>query len=331
LSLCLCYSGASFADQDGLSTDPIPNTPDPVNTVTATYTSDPSSAAVATGGVGLRNKKGGIINISGLTGGVKAAYLYWAYIVDATSTPAMTQSTSFCSISTTSAGIGNICIGTVTGTRIAVGRDPCWLSSPGKIVVYRADVKNTVGTTTSGNGSFSIGLPSSNYTNSSSNGRSPWVTPSFPAAEGASLVVVGAGNQTVQIFDKKTAEVGITGRTFNNSTLTYTLSLNSGFTALTWHNIGADGQIGTNSSVVSLPQATKEKVFLNSVQVSGPGSDLNDSDWDGSSSWPLPQLWDDTAHTITGPGNTNSLLVAQQSFGDCVTPIANVVAFTPAP
>jgi hypothetical protein len=305
--------------------------PDPV-TVTPSQTF--TNAQFATGGVSLRNKKGGVINISGVTGGIKAAYLYWAYIVANNSMPPLTQRPSFCSITPTSSGIGNVCIGTVTGNLVAYGRDPCWVqSSPyGQIVVYRADVKNTV-QTTSGNGAYSIGLPLNTY--STSNGSNPWTTTSFPAAEGASLVVVGTETgKTVEIFD-----VGIAGKTFNKETFTYTLNfaplpsspiVNSD---VQWDNIGADGQIGIGRSVFVTPtiKSTQETVTAGGSPISGPGSQLNDSDWDGSSGWPLPQLWDDTGHVIPlsalSPDRKN-LIIQQHSNGDCVTPIANVVSFT---
>ena len=49
------------------------------------------TAQYATGGVALRNSRGGGIGISGLGLPVKAAFIYWAFIDNATPTPAATK------------------------------------------------------------------------------------------------------------------------------------------------------------------------------------------------------------------------------------------------
>jgi hypothetical protein len=62
--------------------------------------------------------------------------------------------------------------------------------------------------------------------------------------------------------------------------------------------------------------------------VAGPGSLLNlTGDWNGSSGFPLPQLWDDTGHFVVLPTTTSTLSVAFAAPADCLTPVANVVGF----
>ena len=67
---------------------------------------------------------------------------------------------------------------------------------------------------------------------------------------------------------------------------------------------------------------------INGVLIAGPGSTANDSDWNGAIAGVLPQLWDDTGHTIdsaVSPGTT-SLAVSINSPSDCLVPVANIVA-----
>ena len=96
-------------------------------------------------------------------------------------------------------------------------------------------------------------------------------------------------------------------------------------------NIGADGQQGTSRKAVS--GVGDEITKINGKLVAGPGSLYNDSDWNGSSARPLPQLWDDTGHDITAatPSGTNRLNITIANKGetlfDCMTPVANIVSF----
>jgi len=96
-------------------------------------------------------------------------------------------------------------------------------------------------------------------------------------------------------------------------------------------NIGADGQQGNSRKALS--GFADEITKINGKVVAGPGSLYNDSDWNGSSARPLPQLWDDTGHDITfaTPSGTTSLSITIANKGetsfDCLTPVANVVSF----
>jgi hypothetical protein len=189
-------------------------------------------------------------------------------------------------------------------------------SSP-RVHVYRAPVPLNVAT---GNGSYKITLsaPQSGLTT----GEDPWDgNVVFPAAEGASLVIVGTGSYTVQLYD-----TAIPSATTFFGTLNYSLTLpaTASGTSILWDSIGADGQIGVSRKAFDSGESTS----INSVAVSGPGGANLDSDWDGSSGWPLPQLWDDTGHDITAatPGGTTTLAVTISAPNDCISTVANVVA-----
>jgi hypothetical protein len=94
-------------------------------------------------------------------------------------------------------------------------------------------------------------------------------------------------------------------------------------------NIGADGKEGRSRSATS--GVGDEKTVINGVKVAGPGSSWNDSDWNGNSAKPLPQLWDDTGHNITAavPAGTTVLNIKISNNGetvpDCLTPVVNIV------
>jgi hypothetical protein len=279
-----------------------------------------SNAQYATGGVSLRNRQIGSIQVSGIEGPVKKAFLYWAYLFS--STPPSRQTITLCkpnggSPATYACSIqGGVLIGT--------GADTCWGSNG--IAVYIADVTASV----AGNGAYPVRL--TNAASATDNGKDPWNFSQFPSAEGASLVVVGTGNKTVGIYD-----VGLAGATFFGSTA-YTLSIPGGVTKtpVLWDSIGADGQFGSSRAVGQ--GVAKEKTLINGVQIAGPGvntttNGFTDSDWDGGSGWPLPQLWDDIGHslpTTAAPVGKLSLDVKIASDGstyDCLTPVVNVVSY----
>lgn len=276
----------------------------------ATFT----NAQYATAGVGLRNRQLGAIQISGVAAPVKRAYLYWAYLFS--TSPAATQTAHLC----------NAALGCVSnsGALVATGADTCWKSQG--IAIYRSDVTSIV----KGNGLYQISLPqTASATNS---GADPWTSLTFPAAEGAALVVVGTGKRNVAIYDK-----GIAGATFFGST-SYELNIPGGVktTPVQWDNIGADGQTSANGA--SGVGVGKEKTYVNGMQIAGPGVDVTangvtDSDWDGVLGSPLPRLFDVTSHILPAaatPVGKTSLAVSFSSVGetfDCLTPVANVIAY----
>lgn len=269
------------------------------------------NAQYATAGVALRNRRSGTIEISGVVAPVKRAYLYWAYLFNVA--PPAGQGVFLCKPGTSAPCVS------FGGFRVATGADPCWGSSG--IAIYRADVTAFV----TANGEYRVVLPST--ASATNSGADPWSGSTvFPAAEGASLVVVGTGTGNVAIFD-----AGVAGGTFSGTT-SYTLSIPNGgvqTTPVLWDNIGADGQVGSSRAA----GLANEQTFINNVQIGGPGAPSNavtDSDWDGSSGWPLPQLWDDTGHSLptsAAPVGATALNVRFVSQGDCLTPVANVIAY----
>jgi hypothetical protein len=272
-----------------------------------------SGAQYGSGGVALRNRGAGAIHVSGVLPPVKAAYIYWSVLIAVAGViPPPVTSVTLQRLFPLPASAPVV----LPGVQLAIGADPCWGSKGA--VVFRAPVPLAVA---NGNGLYQVTLNAG--ASGLTNGADPWVgAPVFPLFEGASLVIVGTGTGTVAIYD-----VPMAGTEFA-AALTYTLNLPVAATgALTlWDNIGDDGQIGTSRTAI--PAFTQETTTINAVLIAGGVAALdNDSDWDGSSGLPLPQLWDDTGHDITTatPAGTAALNVAFAAHGDCLNAIANVV------
>jgi hypothetical protein len=273
------------------------------------------NASYGTGGIALRNRGRGVLHVSGVTGPVQDAYLYWAILFD-TATPA--TSLSHVMLRPITFPLFDFLEVPLTGTLLGISADPAWGSTGG--AVYRAQVPKWI---VQGNGAYEVTLAkgSSGLTD----GSDPWVSYKFPLAEGASLVIIGTGNYTVGIYD-----TGFTATEFCATTLTYTLNLPAPYTSdALWDNIGADGQAGhsrDDDAATSL-----ETTVINGVDISGPGALDNDSDWNGSAGLPLPQLWDDTGHdiasafTVADPAPTTAA-ISFASHGDCLVTVANVLA-----
>jgi hypothetical protein len=277
-----------------------------------------AGAQYATGGVGLRNRAMGAMQISGAIAPVKKAYLYFAYLYSAA--PPAKQIVEFCSPD--AASPATFACKQVATALLAKGADPCWRSNG--IAIYDADVTAMV----AGNGEYQIKV--TNAISAETDGKDPWTSVILPAAEGASLVVVGTGASNVAIYDS-----GLAGITFQGNT-SYTLAVPGGVAHLPvlWDNIGADGQLG-DSRAAGLG---KEETLINTVQIAGPGVNVStgvtDSDWDGSSGWPLPQLWDDTGHSLPSSAATTgttslavSIVSPATASNDCLTTVANVISY----
>jgi len=270
-----------------------------------------AEASYGTGGVALRNRTQGGIHISGVDGATQDAYVYWAYIFQ-TSAPASQVIRVKRLFPLPNA------LATVKGAKIGTGPSPCWGGAG--IAVYRGRVPVGVA---SGNGMYQVFLPAT--ASGSSSGADPWAGAGvFSLAEGASMVLVGKGSAFVALYDAPLA-----GKTFGLSGVEdFTYSLITPVAApgnqALWDNIGADGQTGISRS----GGASNETTTINGVAVAGPGGAVSDSDWDGSSGWPLPQLWDDTGHDITkaAPKGTTGLKVTFHAVADCLTPVANVLS-----
>jgi hypothetical protein len=284
---------------------------DPAATVEPykTYT----NASYGTGGIALRNMGKGVLHVSGVTGPIQDAYLYWAILFN-TATPA--TSLSHVLLRPITFPLFDFLEVPLTGTLLGISADPCWGSTGG--AVYRAEVPKWI---VQGNGAYEVTLAkgSSGLTD----GSDPWVSYKLPLAEGASLVIIGTGNYTVGIYD-----TGFTASEFD-TTFNYTLNLPAAYTSdALWDNIGADGQTGHSRDATA--SLSLETTVINGVDISGPGALDNDSDWNGSSGFPLPQLWDDTGHDISaafaGSPPPTTAAISFTSHGDCVVTIANVLA-----
>ena len=267
-----------------------------------------SNAQYGSGAVGLRNFAGGSVQVSGIVRPVKAAYLYWAVLTNGAAPAATKTITVQRTLPTASAAVA------VAGTVVGTGPTPCW-GGTSLVTVYRASVPLSVA---NGAGTYSLKLQPG--ASGSTAGGDPWGSKAVaPLMEGATLVIAGTGGATVSFFD-----VGLAGKTFFGSQ-SYALTLPVPVTRLIWmDNIGADGQVGSSRTAT----VAKETTIINGVRVAGPGSVANDSDWNGAAAGPLPQLWDTTGHDVTAaaPPGTTSLAVSVDAGGDCVVPVANVVA-----
>ena len=97
-------------------------------------------------------------------------------------------------------------------------------------------------------------------------------------------------------------------------------------------NFGYDGQLGasrTGSSSQEQSYALGWPSQANNILFSGQGSaESSNSDWDGSSGWPLPQLWDDTGHDISNAFESGDYwaLVTYTAPYDCVGTVGAVVS-----
>jgi hypothetical protein len=272
-----------------------------------------TSATYGVGGVGLRNRSEGGIEVSGVTGATKAAFLYWAVITLGAPPAAVTSVRLSRLYPTPLAGA------IITGTAIGSGPQPCWLGD--RITVYKGTVPNGLA---NGNGFYRVQLNAGASGNTA--GGDPWVAPfTLPLMEGASLVIVGTGTGRVAIYDR-----GLAGTTFSGAngspSLTYSLVLPAvSATTVQWDNIGADGQKGTSRTDVRA--VSNEFTRINGILIAGPGSPATDSDWNGGVAGPLPQLWDNTGHRFTLRAGVAALNVAMTAASDCLTPVANVVSY----
>jgi len=313
----VAIAGAAWANANhpgfGTISAPVPHRA-PHNVVFAPGAGAPfrqySNASYGTGGAAMRNRSNGSINISGVTGAAQDAWIYWTVLVSRS--PAKQQKIRVIRRFPLGAPSNVLLVGDL----IATPGDPCWGSS--KAAVYRAQVPTNIAT---GNGLYQIEM---NATQTAvTDGSDPWAAAvAFPAAEGASLVIVGKGSSSVYLYDFFPAEIE------SGAALSYTLSVPGGMGLnATLDSFGADGQMGRFGSREG-DAASGETVFVNGTQISGPGSPADtDSDWNGNSGFPLPQLWDDSGHDISGIAQQGSttLGVSVNSVSDCIIPVGNVL------
>ena len=275
-----------------------------------------ANANYATGGVALRNRSEGVIHVSGATGALQDAWLYFAYLYR--SPPPSTVR-----VALTRQFPLPVTALTLRAKLIATSADPCWASQGGAI--YRAQVPVSLA---NGNGEYKI-APDSSVVGLDT-GEDPWDgNYLLTLDEGATLVLIGTGPSIVDLFDKRLA-----GNEFGGTTFNYKLALSApttGSVEVEMDSFGADGQIGTARQTNNLDPA--ETVTVNGYQISGRGVPDGpfdpDSDWNGSSGFPLPQLWDDVGHEITvaAPRGTSQLAVSINSPDDCIITVGNVVSY----
>jgi len=278
------------------------------------------AAQYETAGAALRNRRTAAIELSGVIAPVQEAWIYWAVITTG-APPAAATRIQVQRLSPPAPASANV---TLNGAVVGVGPQPCeWTGT--QITVYRAQIPAAVAT---GNGTYKLTLL--NGAGGLIDGENPWAAPQVsPMWEGASIVMIGMGIQQVALYD-----AGLAGNTFNADTgLAYQLVLPGGGAAANtevyFDEIGADGQHGLGR--IANAAVSSETTTVEGLAVAGPGSPYNDSDWNGSAGLVLPELWDDAGHRLIIPNNTNLLRVGINNgafgFGDCLTPVANVVAF----
>jgi hypothetical protein len=267
-----------------------------------------------TGGVALRNRGAGSLAVSGVVvpaGALpKAAFLYWAVLTKGPAPAATAQIRIQRRFPLPVSPVVPL-----VGAIIGVGPAPCW-PIVNTITVYKAAVP--IPAVATGNGLYEI----TRLAAGTVDGSDPFLAIKPPLWDGASMVIVGNGVGTVSIYD-----AGLAGATFGAG-LTYTLALPlpaPGVRTLI-DNIGADGQHGPASRLAN-PPFSVENTAINGFPTAGPASGYNDSDWNGSSGFPMPELWDDTGHDITpaAPKGTPVLNINIVNGADCLTPVANVV------
>jgi hypothetical protein len=276
-----------------------------VSAPSAKYT----SAQYATGGVALRNRGVGVINISGAVAPIQAGYLYFADLFSGSAPATLTVNLAYIVPGTALHGHN------LTLKLIGTGGDPCWGSSG--IGVYKAKVPASE---IYGNGSYVITLNSTET--ALTTGEDPWDgNVQYPLAEGASLVLIGTGSATVGVYDTTIPS----GTTFADATYGYTLKLPAAAPGnqTLFDSIGADGQVG-DSRIAE----TSNTTTVAGTVISGSGGIDPTGDFAATSGLPLPQLWDDNGHDITslvGAGAT-TVAIGYTSGDDCITTIANVVS-----
>ena len=297
----------------------------------------------ATGGVGLRNQITGGIVINGVVGSVQAAYLYWAVIANGT-LPAFSKALLIRRLSNPPGDFV-----TVFGTEVGSGLSPCWGGGP--IKVFRAAVPLNVAT---GSGFYQVRiLPppggSHNWR------RSLEVAGGLPAL-GRRVLGHHRDRQRTKYFWssgcyafrpwplRQDIRIIPWPRSGDKVHPCWAPSSPRNSEPLTITFIGADGQngsvrdiFGTRDFKEILP-VSDETTIINQQPVGGPASPATDSDWNGSSGFPLPQLWDDTRHNNTFQGTSGppfvegffNIVVASKSNSlpsDCLTPVANIVSW----
>jgi hypothetical protein len=180
-----------------------------------------------------------------------------------------------------------------------------------------------------GNGSYQVTIP--NGGQAIVNGSSPWSAFAVPAWEGASLVMIApsaAAGGTVSLYDTGFAGTMFVPVPAFNYALALPVPAPPAGDSTFFDNIGADGQHWFPRGAVLT--VSDETTKVNALPIAGPGSQYNDSDWNGSAGLTLTELWDDTSHDVTAAMTPGALLlnvsISTTGFpADCLATVANVV------
>lgn len=270
-------------------------------------------ATAATAGTGLRNRGAGAIDLGDVRGPVRRAFLYWTLISDGP--PPEGGDTIRVQRLLPERSRARL----LTGTAIGTGVSPCWGGD--RITVFRAAVPAAI---VNGQGTYIVSPPEG--VPGRTDGSDPFAGSPLPAYNGASIVAIGDGFETVAVYDEGFAGKSMLGAL---KVLDYTLLLppaianGVGFARL--HQINADGQEGPGRGRVS--RSAGEIVRVNGTPISGPGSEIIDGDWNGSAGGAIAQLWDDRLREISAlmePGNRRLRMQIERDT-DCLTTVANIV------
>ena len=179
-------------------------------------------AQVSSGGVSLKNLRGGAIHITGVAKPIQQAFLYWGVVSKGTA-PEEAKSLRIQRIHPLPVSRDV----EIKGTAISSGADPCRSDAGGggTITIFRGAVPLAVA---NGNGSYVIQL------NSDTDGLNP-------AWRGALMAVVGSGGAKIGLFDS-----ALPGRTSLNQTVR-TLSL----------PLGGDCMTRATSIVAAVPETQR--------------------------------------------------------------------------
>ena len=237
----------------------------------------------AAGADGMRGNGTGSINLSGVSGTVTEAYLYW-------------HGPNNSSDNNNNANVtfdGN----NVTGTFLGVSNDNCWGFQ--NSLAYRADVTSLV----SGDGTYAL----TNFINTDASGA-------ISEINGASLIVFfndgdSTNNRDVVMFDGNDSDVPGTAGELDGWNITLNgINYTSG-TANAQFHVGdgqpfADGTLTANGSVLDSGQ-----VFDGNTIAGGTNTD------------PYTQLWDIKDYSVTSllsPG-LNTLNINMTHVNDCLS------------
>jgi hypothetical protein len=276
-------------------------------------------ARFAINGVALRDMKMGGINLSGPPPGsaVLRAYLYWQWACLEEPQAGRHDTVRFKQVFP-----GPVVGGPVVGTLVGVAPNPCWCGNE-PAFTYRADVTPFMSPT--GGGTYGVimlnpALGSRNYSD-------PWgcAPPTLPLLAGAALVVIYESscepNGIVMLYDAPLPNFMF----MPSPGISYNLvhpPVPQPLSEARWAQASCDGQTGWG--YMDAIGVGDTNTFINGGLIAGPGSLYNDSDFNGSNSKPLPQLFDTSGHdvfpfmeqgapftnvTITSPAGTDCLII----------------------